>query len=145
MSSGMLRSHGDYGKKALIQLFFFVMVIVAVYPLFWMIITSFKTQEAYLANKYNLPWPIMLKNIISSFRGGKFARWFLNSILVTFGATLVTTVLACFAAYAFARMPFKGSNTILNFIIALMVVPPVVMIVPLFILYNQFKLHSTYH
>jgi ABC-type glycerol-3-phosphate transport system permease component len=41
-------------------------------------------------------------------------------------------------------MPFKGSNTILNVVISLMVVPPVVMIVPLFILYAQLRMNSTY-
>jgi ABC-type glycerol-3-phosphate transport system permease component len=145
MSFGMLPSRGDYVRKAIIQFIFVILVLIAIYPLLWMILTSFKTQEDYLTNKYNLPWPIMLRNLIAAFRGGRFARWFLNSVIVTFGATCLTTLLACFSAYAFARMPFRGSNTILNIIIALMVVPPVVMIVPLFILYNQFNLHSTYH
>jgi ABC-type glycerol-3-phosphate transport system permease component len=86
----------------------------------------------------------MMGNIIKALRGGRFARWFLNSTVITAGSTLVGTTIACFAAFAFAKMPFKGSNTILNFVISLMVVPPVVMIVPLFILYAQIKFTSTY-
>jgi ABC-type glycerol-3-phosphate transport system permease component len=131
-------------QKTIKQLLLMIVAFVALYPLYWLIITSFKTQADYLVNKYSLPWPIMLGNIITALRGGRFARWFLNSTIITAGSTLAGTTIACFAAFAFAKMPFRGSNTILNFVISLMVVPPVVMIVPLFILYAQINFTSTY-
>jgi ABC-type glycerol-3-phosphate transport system permease component len=86
----------------------------------------------------------MIGNLITALRGGRFARWFLNSTLITAGSTLAGTSVACLAAFAFSKMPFRGSGTILNFVVSLMVVPPVVMIVPLFILYAQLQFTSTY-
>lgn len=132
-------------RKGVRQALLIIVTIVALYPLFWMIITAFKTQTDYLLNKFGLPWPPQLGNLITAMRGGKFARWFLNSTIITTGSTVASTIIACFAAFAFAKMPFRGSNTILNFVISLMVVPPVVMIVPLFILYAQLDMNSTYH
>ncbi len=131
-------------QQAVKQLLLILVTFMALYPLYWLIITAFKTQADYLVNKYGLPWPIIMGNIVKALRGGRFVRWFLNSTIITTGSTMIGTAIACFAAFAFAKMPFKGSNTILNFVISLMVVPPVVMIVPLFILYAQLKLTSTY-
>jgi ABC-type glycerol-3-phosphate transport system permease component len=51
---------------------------------------------------------------------------------------------ACLSGFAFAKMPYRGSKTVLNAIVALMVVPPVVMIVPLYLMYAKLRLHSTY-
>ena len=131
-------------QKSLRQALLIIVTFFALYPLFWMIITAFKTQSDYMVNKFGLPSTVMLGNFIAAMRGGRFARWFLNSTVITTGSTLASTSIACLAAFAFAKMPFKGSNTVLNFVISLMVVPPVVMIVPLFILYAQLNMNSTY-
>jgi ABC-type glycerol-3-phosphate transport system permease component len=106
--------------------------------------TAFKTHTEYLVDKFGPPLPPMIGNLITALRGGRFARWFLNSTLITAGSTLAGTSVACLAAFAFSKMPFRGSGTILNFVVSLMVVPPVVMIVPLFILYAQLQFTSTY-
>jgi ABC-type glycerol-3-phosphate transport system permease component len=131
-------------QKAVKQMLLILVTFIALYPLYWLVITAFKTQADYLVNKFGLPWPIMMGNFVKALRGGRFVRWFLNSTIITTGSTIIGTTIACFAAFAFSKMPFKGSKTILNFVISLMVVPPVVMIVPLFILYAQLKMTSTY-
>ena len=58
---------------------------------------------------------------------------------------VVSLIIACLAAYAFARMEFPGKRTLFNLILALMVVPPVVMVVPLFVSMVRWKLINTYH
>lgn len=131
-------------QKSLRQALLIIVTFFALYPLFWMIITAFKTQSDYMVNKFGLPSTFMFGNLVAAMRGGRFARWFLNSTIITAGSTLASTSIACLAAFAFSKMPFKGSNAILNTVISLMVVPPVVMIVPLFILYAQLNMNSTY-
>jgi ABC-type glycerol-3-phosphate transport system permease component len=126
------------------QVLLVLITVVALYPLFWMLITAFKTQSGYLANPYSLPWPPALENLVLALRGGRFARWFLNSVVITTGSTAAVVCIACLAAFVFAKMRFRGSATYLNLVISLMVIPPVVMIVPLFILYAQLNLTSTY-
>jgi ABC-type glycerol-3-phosphate transport system permease component len=131
-------------QKSLRQALLIIVTFFALYPLFWMIITAFKTQSDYMVNKFGLPSTFMFGNLVAAMRGGRFARWFLNSTIITTGSTIASTSIACLAAFAFSKMPFKGSNSILNIVISLMVVPPVVMIVPLFILYAQLNMNSTY-
>ncbi len=132
------------GQRITRQFLLIIITIIALYPIYWMIVTAFKSQPDYLVNKFGFPQALHFGNLITALRGGRFARWFLNSIIITTGATVTSTTIASFAAFAFAKMPFKGSDTLLNFVISLMVVPPVVMIVPLFILYAQLKFTSTY-
>jgi ABC-type glycerol-3-phosphate transport system permease component len=132
------------GQKIVKQALLIIITMMALYPIYWMIVTAFKAHPDYLVNKFGFPRSIHFNNIVKAMRSGRFLRWFLNSIIITVGATFASTTIASFAAFAFAKMPFKGSNTILNFVISLMVVPPVVMIVPLFILYAQLGMNSTY-
>ena len=137
-------AHEKTGAKILKQFLLITVTAVALYPLFWMIITALKTQPDYLINKFGLPMPPNLGNFLTALRGGRFARWFLNSVIITTGSTLAVLVVTSLAAFVFSKMPFKGSSTMLNIVISLMVIPPVVMIVPLFILYAQLQMHSTY-
>lgn len=132
------------GQKIVRQALLIIVTMMALYPIYWMFVTAFKSQPDYLYNKYGFPRTFHLENFVTAMRSGRFLRWFLNSIIITAGATLASTTIASFAAFAFAKMPFKGSNTILNFVISLMIIPPVVMIVPLFILYAQLGMSSTY-
>ena len=132
------------GQKIVKQALLIIITLMALYPIYWMIVTAFKAHPDYLINKFGFPRSLHLDNFVRAMRSGRFVRWFLNSIIITVGAALASTTIASFAAFAFAKMPFKGSNTILNFVISLMVVPPVVMIVPLFILYAQLGMNSTY-
>jgi ABC-type glycerol-3-phosphate transport system permease component len=131
-------------RRVIFQLILIVVTVIALYPLFWLLITAFKSKTDYLGNLFGLPWPLWWDNFAVAFRGGRFARWLLNSAITTAGGTLGSLVLSILAGFAFAKMPFKGSRSLLNVIIALMVVPPVVMILPLFLMYTKFSLHSTF-
>jgi len=141
---GRSTTHNTIGQTIVKQAILIIVTLIAIYPLFWMIITAFKTQGDYLVNKFGLPWPLALENFMTALRGGRFARWFFNSIVITTGSTGAVLVITSLAAFTFAKMPFRGSNTYLNLVISLMVIPPVVMIVPLFILYAQLDMTSTY-
>ena len=63
-------------------------------------------------------------------------RWVLNSAIVTGGAVLLVTLISVPAAYAFVRLPFRGSALLLKLFVFLMVIPPIVMLLPLFSLMN---------
>lgn len=132
------------GQKLVKQALLIIITLIALYPVYWMVVTAFKTLPDYRFNKFGFPRSFHLENFVTASRSGRFIRWFLNSVIITTGATLASTTIASFAAFAFAKMPFKGSSTVLNFVISLMVIPPVVMIVPLFILYAQLKMIATY-
>jgi ABC-type glycerol-3-phosphate transport system permease component len=123
--------------------FLILLTILMLYPLYYMVITSLKTRVEWLGNQFGLPRAVTLANYVEVFLEGKLPLWFRNSITVTAGSVLLATLVSTLAAYAVVRFPFRGRMAFLNTMIALMVVPPSVLIVPLFILMARLKLINT--
>jgi raffinose/stachyose/melibiose transport system permease protein len=119
------------------------MSIVALYPIYYMIITAFKSREEYLSSQFLPPLHPTLQSVQKALANGDLLQWMLNSAIVTTGSVLVATAAAVLAAYALARMQFLGRDTILSGIVSLMVIPPVVLVVPLFLLMVQAGLINT--
>jgi len=118
---------------------------MSLFPVYFMAVSAFKTRTEYLDNKWGLPQTLFLGNFVTAFAGEKFFTRFANSAILTVGAVVASAFLACLAGYAFARMEFTGKRTLFNLILSLMVVPPVVMLVPLFVSMVRWKLVNTYH
>jgi ABC-type glycerol-3-phosphate transport system permease component len=119
-------------------------VLLVVLPLYFTLITAFKTQNNYSADKFGFPSPIYTGNINTALRGGRYFLWFKNSIILAVGSVLLSTVVSAMAAFAFARMRFQFRNMALSLVTAMMIIPPVVMVVPLFLLLTEMSLTSTY-
>ena len=117
---------------------------VSLYPIFWLITVSLKTQAQYLQSTLDLPWPLDFGNFTAALHGGRFYLWFMNSGIITIGSVILATAASLVAAFAIVFMDFKGKQILLNSIISLMAVPIVVMIVPLYILFARIHLMSTY-
>jgi multiple sugar transport system permease protein len=81
-----------------------------------------------------LPSRVELGNFVDAFRSANFLRFFANSAIVSVVCTILQIVLSCSAGYALAMLPVRAGNWILLLLIALLVVPPEVSIVPLFVL-----------
>jgi raffinose/stachyose/melibiose transport system permease protein len=122
-----------------------VAAFASLYPIFFMVSTALKGRDEYLEDKWGLPWPLEWGNFGDAIGGGEFFQWFQNSAIFTLGAVVLSTVIAALAAFAIARMQFRGRDALLTVNVALMVVPPVVMVIPLFALFTQLELVSTYH
>lgn len=119
------------------------MSIVAIYPLYYMVITAFKGREEYLTSQFLPPLHPTLKPLLEALSRGDLVTWIFNSVIVTVASVLIATGVSVLAAYALARMHFPGRDTILGGTVSLMVVPPVVLIVPLFLLMVQVNLINT--
>jgi ABC-type glycerol-3-phosphate transport system permease component len=109
-----------------------------------MTVSAFKSKSEYIADKWGFPATISWGNFVTALAGEKFFIRFANSAILTVGAVAASLVIACLAAYAFARMNFPGKKTLFNLILSLMVVPPVVMVVPLFVSMVRWDLVNTY-
>ena len=127
--------------RQVVVLFF---TVLSLFPVYFMTVSALKSKADYLENKFNLPPHPILDNFLTAFAGEKFLIRFANSTILTVGAVAVSLLLACLAAYAFARMEFPGKRTLFNLMLSLMVVPPVVMVVPLFVTMVRLKLVNTY-
>lgn len=117
---------------------------IALYPVYFMASTALKGREQYLDDKLGLPWPLAWGNFDEALRGGKFWLWLGNSAIFTLSSVFLSTIIAALAAFAIARMRFRGRDVLLTINVALMVVPPVVMLIPVFVLFTQLELVSTY-
>jgi ABC-type glycerol-3-phosphate transport system permease component len=106
--------------------------LIALFPVYVMLTAAFKTQRGFLDDPFSPPWHPSL----SGFRAAlsdQFPRWFANSVILTGASVAATVALASLAAWGFSRWRFPGREAILAGLVSLMVVPPVVLLVPLFV------------
>jgi ABC-type glycerol-3-phosphate transport system permease component len=106
--------------------------LVALVPIYFMVVSSFKTQAEYISNPYGLPETPVLSTLGDAFRGGDLLRWLGNSAIFTVGAVLLSTGVAALAAYPIALLRWRPGPWLLSLLIALMVVPPIALVIPLF-------------
>ncbi|HVC82382.1 MAG TPA: carbohydrate ABC transporter permease [Chloroflexota bacterium] len=116
---------------------------LALLPVYAMMTAAFKGQNDYLAHPLSLPIPPSGAAFATAVTSG-FPRWLANSVLVAGVSVFATMVFAVLAAYAFSRMPFPGRGVSFTLMISLMVVPPIVMLIPLFELMSDLNLVNTY-
>lgn len=121
-----------------------VLLIVVLYPQFWMIMGSFKTQTEFFDNPtWALPETFSLDNYIAAFTRGNVALNYRNSILVTIPSVIFILLLGTAAGYVLEVMIWKGRRTILLFILAGIMVPGQMILVPLFTVYFRVGLANT--
>jgi raffinose/stachyose/melibiose transport system permease protein len=130
---------GGLLKQALLV----AMSVIALYPLYYMVITAFKSREEYLNSQFLPPLRPTLDNVLEALSRGDLITWTFNSVVVTVSSVLIATAVSVLAAYALARMNFYGRDAFLNGTVSLMVVPPVVLVVPLFLLMVNVGLINT--
>ena len=118
--------------------------IVALFPTYFLVTTALKDRSEYLVNKMGLPHSPTLANYVEILAKENFFVWIRNSAILTVGAVLVSIVVAALASYAFSRMKFRGKEAIFNSLVSLMIVPPILMLVPLFVLMARLRLINTY-
>lgn len=127
------------------------MVIIAVFgiafltPLIWMVLSSFKaTTEVFSVDFYWLPsvWRWENYGKVWSDPEVNMLRSYLNTIFITVIGTLVQLVFASLAAYAFAKIPFKGKNIVFLLFLSTMMIPVEVTIIPRFMLFRTISLYD---
>lgn len=109
---------------------------IALFPLWFMVWTSIRSSEDYFRAPLGWPNGIHWDNFSRAFEQN-IGRWLLNSTIVTLGSVLLVTLVCVPAAYALVRLPFRGSGLLLRVFVFLMVIPPIVMLLPLFELMNS--------
>jgi multiple sugar transport system permease protein len=103
-------------------------------PFFWMVVTSLKDRGALMAVPIQwIPESPSLDAYGKLFQIFPFLRAFLNSCIVAVGSTLITIVSASMAAYAFGRLRFRGREALFMVVLATMMIPSQVSIIPIFI------------
>lgn len=122
-------------------------VVVAIgwmVPILWMIDTAFKpTPEIFTLPPQWLPSRFTLQHVRDVLDAWPFTQWVINSTVVATGATILSLILSTPAAFSFARLRWKGRDTIFVIFISSMLIPWQVNAVPLYFLMNSFGLLNT--
>lgn len=119
------------------------MTIVALYPIYFILITSLKTNQEYTVNQTGIPHHPTLANYVQALTAIPLPQWFLNTVMLTAGSVVLSTIISGLAAYALAWGAFPGKTFLLRLNVALMVVPPVILVIPMFVLMVRVGLINT--
>lgn len=139
----MLRRNGS---RLITYSFLAAVLVFNVVPFLWMISTSFKTNP----EAYSIPptwWP---RNPTLEEGYGKvlmwtnFPRYFLNSIIVSLSAALVSTAVGALAGYGFSRFQFRGRTALIGVLLASQMLPGVLLVGPYFKVLAQVGLYNSY-
>lgn len=123
-----------------------VLLLFLLYPLFIMLMGSFKTSIELAANPAGLPSRFMLENYVTLFQynAGIMTRAYFNSVFVSTSFTILVIWMSSMAAFAFAKYQFKGRDIMFVLLLATMMVPPEINIPPLFIMFSNIGWLDTY-
>ena len=112
------------GVKIFTYLFLLVMALIVLFPFYWMIISSLKDLAEY---KLSVPtfWPTKVhwSNYAEAFTTANLGTLFLNTAYVGIVSTLLSLVITVLSAFAFARLEFKGKDTMFGLLLATMMIP----------------------
>ncbi|MCI2416031.1 ABC transporter permease subunit [Saccharopolyspora sp. K220] len=121
-----------------------VVLLFVVGPLYWIVVTAFKTDTQITSRANDLfPVPWSLEQFTTLFDEQPFGTWFLNTILVSGVATALTMVFAALAGYALARLRFRGAQTLTGAVLITYVMPGALLFIPLYQLLSDLQLIDT--
>jgi raffinose/stachyose/melibiose transport system permease protein len=130
-------------NHVLVYLLFFVLVVIALYPLLWVATNSFKTDIQLFDSSWALPKEWHWENYAAAWKFG-IAKYILNSVLVTLVSVLINALFSLMAAYGLSRFRFKGQSVLLYFILGGLMLAPEVSLIPLFRILTTLNLYDTY-
>lgn len=144
MRANTVRSPRIHLSHLLIHAILLVGGLIFIFPLIWMLSTSFKTQAQLFAYPPSLlPAPLAWQNYPTAFSLVPFPLFFRNTLIVA-STTVVGTVLSCSViAYAFAKLRFPGREVLFVLVLSTIMLPDIVRLVPTFLLFKQFKWINT--
>ncbi|MCM3272716.1 carbohydrate ABC transporter permease [Paenibacillus elgii] len=129
-------------SKTVILLLLAAGVVVILYPLSWMLASSFKSYDEIFGSVWGLPSKWLFSNYATAWSKG-VANYFVNSGIVTISTIAGVVLLASLCAFGLSRYSFKFDRAALLFVMGGMMLNPQVCLVPLYILLQQTHLHNT--
>ncbi|MBM7568685.1 carbohydrate ABC transporter permease [Paenibacillus sacheonensis] len=136
-------------RNPIVKIVFYAILILwglsVLYPLLWTLLDALKNNDQFFRHApWSLPdFPLLWSNFSYVWNKYNFDSYFMNSIIITTGSTLLGLLLAATTAYVLARYKFMGSGALYLLYIASMMVPFILALIPLFFLMNSFHLINT--
>ena len=137
-------------RKTALNVFVYTMLVIwailVIFPFYWMILTSVKSYAAYNTEfipKFFTLSPT-LQNYIDAFTAVPLGKYFLNTIIFTLSTTALMMVIIIPAAFAFARLNFRGKNLLFTLFLSLMMIPNELVIITNFVTITNLNLRNTF-
>lgn len=133
-------------KKILLQALIIIGIVTMLYPVLWMLSSSFKPSEQMFTDYSLWPKEFTLDHYVNGWKGISrytFTTFYINSFIMV-GVAIIGNIISCsLAAYAFARLEFKGKKLMFALMLMTMMIPLHVLIIPQYIMFNKLDWMNT--
>ncbi len=130
-------------KNTLIHMLLMTVVVSCLFPIFWMVRSSFMSNATIFVDQSFIPKELNWNNYAVAWTRGNFGVYFFNSIVYTVSVVMGIVVVASLAAFAFSRLRFPGRDALFYMFVAAMMIPLPGSFVPMFVLINKLHLANT--
>jgi multiple sugar transport system permease protein len=137
-------------RRAIVRTFTYILLIlwavVVLFPFYWMVLTSLKSYSAYNSEYIPRFYTLSptLQNYADAFSEVPLARYILNTVIFTVVTTALMLIVITFAAFAFARLEFKGKNIAFVLFLSLMMIPNELVIITNFVTVTNWNMRNTF-
>lgn len=134
-------------RKVMVYTILTIIGIIMIYPLLWMVSASFKTNNEIFSSLSLIPKEVLWNGFKDGWRGSgqyTFATYFSNTFLMVIPTVILTAISSLLVSYGFARFDFKGKKIMFALVIASLMLPTEVIIIPRYMLFNKLNWLNTY-
>ena len=135
---------GAWGAAALAQALLIVNTLLVLLPIFFMVLSSFKTTREIFQRPFSVPAELVWQNYAAVWEAAHFSIYFRNSVVVAVASMALILVTSTLAAYALGRYQFWGNDLIYLYFLTGIMVPIRLAIIPLFVLMRDLHLLDTH-
>lgn len=135
-------------KSGFLTFVYLLLILLAfsmIFPYLWMLANSFKTRTGFYSNPYALiPTPPTLSTYYDALTVGRMSVYMVNSVLYAATVLIVQLFINSLAAYAFAKVEFPGRDTLFLAVLATLMLPGTVTLIPTFLIAHKLGLQNTF-
>lgn len=124
-------------------LFMALCVLVALFPIVWVVLSSFKTNREILSNGLQLPSTFSFSGYKQALEMAPILKFFVNSLIVSFASTALNVFILAMAGYVFAKKNFRFKNLIFGILSLSMVIPSTALMSPVYTVITKLHLYDT--
>lgn len=137
---------GERIRKTVIYTLLTFWAVMVLFPFYWMLLTSVKSYSSYNAEYVPKLFTLSptLQNYVDAFTAVPLGGYFINTLLFTLITTAVMLVVTILAAFAFARLDFKGKDLVFTLFLALMMIPNELVIITNYVTITDLDMRNTF-
>lgn len=133
-------------QKTAVYIFLTFWALIVLFPFYWMILTSVKSYASYNAEYIPAFFTLSptIQNYLDAFTAVPLAGYLLNTLIFALATTALMVVVSTLAAYAFARLDFRGKNLVFTLFLSLMMIPTELVVITNFVTVTNLDLRNSF-